>query len=160
MEIKKSFIKSMEYLGKYYINFKVDFSDQLVQRVWFDSLKHINPSDLEYTVKDYCSKNIYPPQSPTHLLEHYRELSENKIRNIVLDVNNLINQNLKLVEVEIPFFGKEKKYVPDYQKIISKSTGIIRDIVIDIQCGKLNLDKESIKLYLSDSNNQKFLLEG
>lgn|SRR5690554_633495 len=156
---KKKFIESMEYLAKYYINFKADFNDPIVQRIWFDSLKQINPNDIEFVVVDYCRKNVYPPQSPTHLLEHYNKLLELKVIDIVTEASFLINKKMKLVEVDIPFLGIEKKYITDYEAAIEAATGTTKDVLTVVKNGLIKLDKNDVYRYLSRISSQKILLK-
>lgn len=155
---KKKFIESMEYLAKYYINFKADFTDPVVQRIWFDSLKQINPNDIEFIVVDYCQKNVYPPQSPTHLLEHYNKLFELRVIDIVSEAKYLVDRNLKLIEVEIPFSGLEKKYIPDYDAAISAANGTIKDVLTSVRNGVIRLEKNEVFRYLIQRRNQQILL--
>lgn len=156
---KKKFIESMEYLAKYYINFKADFNDPVVQRIWFNSLKQINPNDIEFVVVDYCRKNVYPPQSPTHLLEHYNKLFELRVIDIVSEAKYLVDRNLKLIEVEIPFSGLEKKYIPDYDAAIAAATGTTKDVLTVVKNGLIKLDKNDVYRYLSRISSQKILLK-
>lgn len=155
---KNKFIQSMEYLAKYYINFKADFTDPVVQRIWFDSLKQINPNDIEFVVVDYCQKNVYPPQSPTHLLEHYNKLFELRVIDIVSEAKYLVDRNLKLIEVEIPFSGLEKKYIPDYDAAIAAANGTIKDVLTSVRNGVIRLDKNEVYRYLIQIRNQQILL--
>lgn len=155
---KQKFIAAMEYLGKYYINFKADFTDPVIQRIWFDNLKQINQNDIEFVVVDYCQKNVYPPQSPTHLLNHYSTLLESKVLSIVSEAIHLVNQNLKLVEVEIPFSGKEKKYITDYDAAIMAATGTTRDVLTVVKNGLIKLEKHDVYRYLAGISSQQILL--
>ena len=157
---KQKFIESMEYLGKYYLNFKADFTDPLVQRVWFDSLKQINIHDLEFVVKDYCSKNTFAPQSPTSLLEHYNKIFEVRVVDIISEASYLVDKNLKLVEVEIPFYGKETKYVTNYDAAIADASGAIKEVLISVKKGVIKLEKNDVTKYLTSIRKHQVLLEG
>jgi len=67
---KKIFLKGIKYLNAYYNNFKFDINDNLKLEIWFGVFSSFADEDFTQLVKDYCTKNIYAPQSPTSLFEH------------------------------------------------------------------------------------------
>lgn len=72
---KKKFIFGMEYLNTYYVNLKIDLDNSMVQLVWYDVFKTFSDDDFERLIKAYCVNNIYPPQSPSHILEYAKSIT-------------------------------------------------------------------------------------
>lgn len=72
---KKMFVYGMEYLNAYYTTLKIDLDSELVQKIWYDVFSNFNDNDFQGIVQGYCKANIYPPQSPTHLLEYAKTLA-------------------------------------------------------------------------------------
>lgn len=72
---KKSFIYGMEYLNAYYTLLKIDLDSEVVQKVWYDVFQNFSDEVFQGIVKGYCVSNIYPPQSPTHLLEYGKTIA-------------------------------------------------------------------------------------
>lgn len=66
---KQSFAEAIEYLNAYYVNFKLDLSNHVVLRVWYDVFKDFDDDAFKSLVVSYAKDNVFPPQSPTHLLE-------------------------------------------------------------------------------------------
>ena len=69
---KTIFSTQLAMLNKYYINFKFDINDDMMVRVWYEALKQFDDETFKLIIMEYCTNNIYPPQSPTHLIEHYK----------------------------------------------------------------------------------------
>jgi hypothetical protein len=72
---KKVFASMMETLNAFYVNFKVDLDNQLVVSVWYEALQNLDDNTFKELIKSYCKSNIYPPQSPTHLIQHYKDMA-------------------------------------------------------------------------------------
>ena len=66
---KIGFVKGIEYIKAFYVNYKLDTQSKLIMEVWMDAFKNMSDEVFEKLVRAYCLENIYPPQSPTHLLE-------------------------------------------------------------------------------------------
>ena len=64
----------METLNAFYVNFKVDLDNQLVVKLWYQTFENIGDEIFKQLVESYCKSNIYPPQSPTHLIQHMKDL--------------------------------------------------------------------------------------
>jgi hypothetical protein len=71
---KKVFASMMETLNAFYVNFKVDLDNQLVVSVWYEALQNLDDNTFKELIKSYCMNNIYPPQSPTHLIQHMKDM--------------------------------------------------------------------------------------
>ena len=71
---KKVFASMMETLNAFYVNFKVDLDNQLVVKLWYQTFENIGDEIFKQLVESYCKSNIYPPQSPTHLIQHMKDL--------------------------------------------------------------------------------------
>ena len=66
---KKVFAEMMETLNAYYVNFKVDLDNQLVVNVWYRAFENFDDKTFKDMILNYCTNNIYAPQSPTHIIE-------------------------------------------------------------------------------------------
>jgi len=71
---KKMFAQQMETLNAFYVNLKVDLDNDLVVKVWYRVFENIDDKTFEELVNSYCLNNIYPPQSPTHLIQHLKDM--------------------------------------------------------------------------------------
>lgn len=71
---KKVFASMMEVLNAFYVNFKVDLDNQLVVKLWYQTFENLGDETFKHLVESYCKSNIYPPQSPTHLIQHMKDL--------------------------------------------------------------------------------------
>ena len=67
------FASNIATLNAFYVNFKLDTSSELVMDVWYNFFKEMDDQEFTDLVKHYMIHNIYPPQSPAHLLEHYKK---------------------------------------------------------------------------------------
>lgn len=77
---QKDFMKIILVLKEFYIN---NFDFELVNRdgkptrrldLWFQVLGDMDMKTLEFVIYDYVKSNIYPPNSPAHILEHYKSM--------------------------------------------------------------------------------------
>jgi hypothetical protein len=78
---KKTFAQGLAYLSLFYTTFKVDLENEMVIEVWYDTFKSMDEQYFTALVRGYCKENIFPPQSPTHLLEFAKQqlaLSQSK----------------------------------------------------------------------------------
>lgn len=69
---RKTFAEQIAILNAYYVNFRLDIENELVLKVWFESVKQFEPNVFKLLVKDYMFNNVYAPQSPASLIEHFR----------------------------------------------------------------------------------------
>jgi hypothetical protein len=72
---KVVFAKQMETLNAFYVNLKVDLDNPLVVNVWYRVFENIDDKTFEQLIESYCLNNIYPPQSPTHLIQHMKDMA-------------------------------------------------------------------------------------
>lgn len=70
---KKTFAQGLAYLNLFYTTFKVDLENDMVIEVWYDMFKDMDEQKFTALIKAYCKENIFPPQSPTHLLEFAKQ---------------------------------------------------------------------------------------
>jgi len=70
---KTTFLKGLKYLNAYYANFNFNINDDYKIGVWYNIFKGVSNETYTTLIKNYSEKNIYAPQSPTHLLEHVKE---------------------------------------------------------------------------------------
>lgn len=68
-----TFLKGLKYLNAYYANFNFNINDDYKIGVWYNIFKGVSNETYTTLIKNYSEKNIYAPQSPTHLLEHVKE---------------------------------------------------------------------------------------
>lgn len=83
---KKMFEKCMLTLSVYYNNFRFEVmpkeDDTIAQfkyQVWYDSFKHIDDLTFEALIKAYCNSQVYPPSSPTSILQTYKEAKQSNM---------------------------------------------------------------------------------
>ncbi len=71
------FAEGMEYIEKYYTKeyFKVDLDNVIVRKLWYDVFKNVSDDEFEMVIKSYCLSNVYPPQNPSRILEHARNIT-------------------------------------------------------------------------------------
>lgn len=150
---KLTFVKGIEYLNAYYTNFKVDLGNELVQRIWYDALKHIDDKSFEFLVKDYSKKNIYAPQSPTHLLDYFDNLLElysKDLKDKIIKLENKYNERVYSLE------HLEDIIVLNYDKAIeeARTNGdtILINLLVDMKKGVIkrqNINKDTITPYIT-----------
>jgi len=99
---KKMFVYGMEYLNAYYTLLKIDLDNPIVQKIWYDIFGNFNDNDFQDLIKNYCMNNIYPPQSPSHILE--------------LVKTTLLNNELSEDEAWDTGYGLVKKYNFDVKR--------------------------------------------
>ena len=72
---KETFVKSMAYLKLYYgEQFKVNFDNDLVVKVWLEALANIENERFEYIIKSYVANNEFALSNPTFILKHIEKL--------------------------------------------------------------------------------------
>lgn len=78
---ENTFDKGMLTLMVYYQNFEFDTAPKekdlvgkFKKKVWYEALSKITDDTFMKLVESYCKSNIYPPQSPTHLIQHMKDL--------------------------------------------------------------------------------------
>ena len=70
---KETFVKSLGYLNAFYMNFKLDITDEYSVEVWYEPFVTMEDRVFKNLVKSYCKSEVYPPSSPTSLLTFFRE---------------------------------------------------------------------------------------
>ena len=83
LEKRTKFKELMLQLDVYYSNFKFfenEERDKLKLQVWYKALQVIPSERLEYVVNDYCIHNVFAPNSPTSLIEHYRNIIQKSFK--------------------------------------------------------------------------------
>jgi hypothetical protein len=73
-----TFLKGIKYLNAYYTNFNFNINDEMKLKVWYEVFTAFDDKTFTDLVKSYCIKNIYAPQSPTHLFEYAKTVEMNK----------------------------------------------------------------------------------
>lgn len=77
---KTTFLKGLKYMNAYYASFNFNINDDYKIGVWYNIFKEVNNETYTGLIKNYCEKNIYAPQSPTHLLEYAKDIMiQNKL---------------------------------------------------------------------------------
>lgn len=64
----------MELLNAFYVNFKLDLDNPLVQQVWYNTFKNLSDAEFESLIQNYMIENSRPPYSPTSLIESMRDI--------------------------------------------------------------------------------------
>ena len=75
---KKVFVQGMELLNAFYVYFKLDLDNPLVQQVWYMTFKNLTDAEFESLIQNYMMENSRPPDSPTRLIESMRDTITNK----------------------------------------------------------------------------------
>ena len=70
---KKVFVQGMELLNAFYVYFKLDLDNPLVQQVWYMTFKNLSDAEFESLIQNYMIENSRPPDSPTRLIESMRD---------------------------------------------------------------------------------------
>lgn len=63
------FIQGLKYLNAYYSNFNFDIQDNFKIMTWYAVFETYENDQYSTIIKDYCKANIYPPQSPSSIIE-------------------------------------------------------------------------------------------
>lgn len=74
---KEKFLEALKYLDAYFINFKFDFNDDMKCEIWYSAFKNFEFKDLQILFKHYARNNVYPPSSPSSLLEYAKKVLVN-----------------------------------------------------------------------------------
>ena len=136
---KAMFAQQMETLNAFYVNLKVDLDNSLVVNVWYRVFENIDDKTFEQLIESYCLNNIYPPQSPTHLIQHMKdmalqgelsgeeawEIGHDMVKRCSFDMRTAIDRlekdNKKVIadtlnEIRSSFIGLETASVPYVRK--------------------------------------------
>jgi len=74
---QERFMSVIAYLSAYYTAFKFDVEDggkpSMQFKVWYDVFKGFDEEMVVSAVQGYCKANVYPPQSPTNILEYMKQ---------------------------------------------------------------------------------------
>lgn len=130
---KKKFAESMEYLNAYYIHFKLDLDNEMVIKVWYDTLKGFDDYTLEKVVADYSKNNVYPPSSPASLIEWFNKMYENYVELLKTELLQVLSLSEYRTTVD-----DEAVYKTDYDKALSMTTNpTIKYLIKAKQTGEL-----------------------
>lgn len=150
----------IEALSTYYMSFKFwqeDFKEQveLRKKLWYDFLKHISDDEFDLLITDYCKNNVYPPQSPTHLLQHYNALIDLEVEKTYQEIIRLIDKHDKIEMVD-----NERRMITDWESVINEATNYAKRVIIAYKERLIkNYDKDTIKDFLSVKTPQISLWE-
>lgn len=154
---KLKFIGGIEYLNAFYIHFKLDIENEMVQRIWYNSLKDIDDTSFELLITDYCENNTFPPSSPHSLKEWFDKMVELKLEELSKKVMKLENNNLVLKELPNGY----RTYYIDYEGIVEREhdTTLISVLKARKNGEIKHLKVEDLKRYLFDKNDKTLVLE-
>lgn len=71
---KKTFLQGIKHLNAYFNTFNFNINDDLKLKVWYESLSAFDDTTYTNLIKNYCTNNIYPPQSPSHLMDYAKKV--------------------------------------------------------------------------------------
>ena len=75
---QEKLISIIAYLSAYYTAFKFDIEDNgkpsFQFKVWYDVFKGFDEEMVVSAIQGYCKSNVYPPQSPTNILEYMKQV--------------------------------------------------------------------------------------
>ncbi len=71
------FMSIIAYMSAYYPKFDFKLMDDGGEpsyqfKVWYQALREFDEETIVKYVESYCRENVYPPQSPTHVLEYVK----------------------------------------------------------------------------------------
>lgn len=69
----KTFITGMQMLKKVYIGWQFDIEDKMQVELWYSAFKNLTDERFNDLIKDYITKNEYPPKSIKSLTDIYVE---------------------------------------------------------------------------------------
>lgn len=70
---KKVFLKGLKYIYDYYTKFDFDISNTEKVGVWYQVFEGFDDTMFSNLVKSYCVSNQYAPQSPTSIINFYKD---------------------------------------------------------------------------------------
>lgn len=154
---KLKFVGGMEYLNAFYIHFKLDMENEMVQRIWYNALRNIDDTSFELLITDYCNNNTFPPSSPHTLKEWFDKMVELKLDELAKKLITLESKN-RVIE-ELP--NGYRSYYIDYERIIeSEHDTTLISILKGRKNGKIkHLKNEDLKRYLFDKNDKTLVIE-
>ncbi len=83
---KKIFDQNMAILSVYFNSFefpifpnKDNYLEQLKYDIWYNAFSEIDDNTFQLLIKAYCSNNVYAPQSPSSILQTYKEVKQSNI---------------------------------------------------------------------------------
>lgn len=154
---KLKFISGIEYLNAFYVHFKLDIDNEMVQKIWYNSLKDIDDKSFELLITDYCENNTYPPSSPHSLKEWFDKMIDLKLYDIGKKIYDLENKNMILKDHPDGY----QTYYIDYESIIeSEHDTTLISILKARKNGEIKyLKVEDLKRYLFDKNDKTLVLE-
>lgn len=154
---KLKFVGGMEYLNAFYIHFKLDIENEMVQRIWYNALRNIDDTSFELLVTDYCEKNTFPPSSPHTLTEWFDKMVELMLDDLSKRVMMLETSNRLMKELPNGY----QTYYIDYEGIIeSEYDTTLISILKARKNGEIKYLKiEDLKRYLFDKNDKTLVIE-
>lgn len=169
---KTTFLKGLKYLNAYYSNFNFDIKDDLKLEVWYSVFQKYENATYTELVKNYSVKNIFPPQSPSHLLDFAKtniisqslsadeawEITVSNLRRLTYDFrrfyqevdNEVISDTVKAMRTDfegvltenLPFVKKTFKNIYDEQ--------LKKSVYVKLSEGQLKLSNQK-QIALNDS---------
>src|SRR5690554_2951090 len=154
---KLKFVGGMEYLNAFYIHFKLDIENEMVQRIWYNALRNIDDTSFELLITDYCNNNTFPPSSPHTLNEWFDQMVELKLDELAKKLITLESKNRVFEELPNGY----RSYYIDYERIIeSEHDTTLISILKGRKNGKIkHLKVEDLKRYLFDKNDKTLVIE-
>ena len=72
---KETFLEGIGYIVAWYVNFKLQLKDKSGEEsfqysIWYGAFKNFSNEDFVNVVRGYCNEEMYPPSSPTSLLNY------------------------------------------------------------------------------------------
>ena len=70
---KKIFLKGLKYIYDYYTKFDFDIKNEDKVAVWYEVFQGFEDEKFANLIKSYCVSNQYAPQSPTSIINFYKD---------------------------------------------------------------------------------------
>ena len=156
---KKVFAEMMETLNAYYVDFKVDLDNPLVVSVWYRAFENFDDKTFKDMILNYCTNNIYAPQSPTHLIQAFKDmalLNEPSGEEAWELSYGLLKKNRYDIDVTVEQLVKDNKEVcaNALQEMKSRFRGLMTDDIPYVRKDFIDIYKRVV----TQTVNQKVLL--
>ena len=137
---KKVFVQGMELLNAFYVYFKLDLDNPLVQQVWYMTFKNLSDAEFERLIQNYMMENSRPPDSPTRLIESMRDTI----------ANNSMSGEAAWESILLMLRNKKYQgYNPSYGTVY-----YIDDMIEDITDPALKITISEMKSQIKDYTNE------
>lgn len=129
---KKVFLKGLGYINDYYANFNFDLKNVNKVEIWYSKFSQFDNDIYTDLIKTYCNDNVYPPLSPTNILEMFKDKLLEYHRN---ELSNEMAWELTLKELRVSRYNIDDLIVAfkDKNPTIAKTVEELRSSLASIR---------------------------